>query len=48
MSCPERIAFSICGMTVASNPTIPWKSAVFFASASIRFARSSSFTVRER
>jgi hypothetical protein len=46
MSWPDRMAFSICGITVVSYPTIPWKSARFSASAVIRFERSSCFTVR--
>ncbi len=45
MSCPERIAFSICGMTVVSYPTMPLNISRFAASAAMRFPRSSSFTV---
>ena len=48
MSCPESTAFSICGVTVASYPTMPGKSCLFCASASMRLPRSSSFTERAR
>ena len=46
MSWPDRMAFSIAGMTVASYPMMPGKSVRFFASAVIRFDRSSCLTVR--
>ena len=48
MSCPARIAFSIAGSTVSSNPTTVGSTSAPVARRSSRFDRSSSLTVRER
>ena len=44
MSWPERIAFSICGRTLSSYPTMPGKSGSPARSRAIRLSRSSCFT----
>src|SRR6266404_7400230 len=45
--CRERIAFTICGTTVSSYPTMPGNIGLPSRSRDIRFSRSSSFTRRE-
>src|SRR5882724_3999941 len=42
----ERTAFTTCGITVSSKPTMPGNKGSRFCSRQIRFSRSSSFTVR--
>ena len=46
--CRERMAFTICGTTVSSKPTMPGNSGSRRSSLQIRFSRSSSFTLRDR